>query len=1062
MLADESAATQCSFADTKPDYGGPYAVTPLLMPVRVRRLADAAFAANASKPLSVRAYLEEAFFFVPLQLALGLQRARNFEAALGWFRLVYDYSQPLGAREITPILREGGFDQPSYFRNLESWLADPLDPHAIARTRPGTYRRAVLIFIVRCLLEYADAEFTQDTSESITRARILYETALELLALPELHQHMPGCLDLVAQIPAAAGDAALSLLSDSLARQITRLRRPATIRFAVDRVLASLAGPEPVESRAHSAELAVIAAFSSAEQPRTLGTMLADAPLRMSERQDRLLRDDRVVRAVTALETAMPAVDRQREDASVRVRRSAATAVQRSFVSNRFGFCVGPNPIIEALRIHADVNLLKIRSCRNITGIRRTVDPYSAPTDQISGLPTLSADGRLVFPQTAFAQPTPFRYSVLIQRAKELTGYAQQLESLMLSALEKRDSEALTLLRSRQDVQVARASIRVQQLRVSQAEDRVTLAGLQQERADIEGNHYQQLLDVGELQLEREAMGWLETAAAYNYSAAALSAWAAADYAGAAVWYGINWRFEEAHMAGASAKSSAAGAASSLAQAASTWSQIQQMRANIERTRQEWGLRVQLARQDQRIAAQQARIETEQVRISEQDLEVSELQADNAEQLLEFHDKKFTNLDLYDWMAGILEREYGRLLQQAAGMAQLAARQIAFERQEGSPPSILADYWDAPADSSLAGVESTVDRRGLTGSARLLRDIAELDQWAFETTRRKAQPSKTFSLAQFFPLDFERLRTDGLMTFATPLPFFDAELPGHYLRLIKRVSVTVVALVPPVQGIRATLSNTGASRVVTGPDVFQTVTIRRPPESIALSSPVNATGVFTFEPQPELTNPFESQGVDTVWEFRMPRAGNQFDFGTLADVLVTIDYTAIDSPDYYSQVVRQLERRLIGDRAFSLRRDFPDAWWDLHNPEQTDTPLVISFESARGDFPPNADGLLIEQVALLVVSRVAIPADAVPVRLTFVETSTTAKLGGSAMPVDRLVSTRRANGGPWRPMLGKSPIGRWELSLTDSDETREWLAGDSVVDLLLVVTYAGETPAWPG
>jgi len=40
---------------------------------------------------------------------------------------------------------------------------------------------------------------------------------------------------------------------------------------------------------------------------------------------------------------------------------------------------------------------------------------------------------------------------------------------------------------------------------------------------------------------------------------------------------------------------------------------------------------------------------------------------------------------------------------------------------------------------------------------------------------------------------------------------------------------------------RATLSMTGASRVVIGGDIFQTTLVRRDPESVALSSPRDAT-----------------------------------------------------------------------------------------------------------------------------------------------------------------------------------------------------------------------------
>ena len=57
------------------------------------------------------------------------------------------------------------------------------------------------------------------------------------------------------------------------------------------------------------------------------------------------------------------------------------------------------------------------------------------------------------------------------------------------------------------------------------------------------------------------------------------------------------------------------------------------------------------------------------------------------------------------------------------------------------------------------------------------------------------------------------------------MELFDRDFPGHYLRMIKRVRVSVIALIPPTQGIRATLSSTGLSRIVIGGDVFQTVVV---------------------------------------------------------------------------------------------------------------------------------------------------------------------------------------------------------------------------------------------
>ena len=64
----------------------------------------------------------------------------------------------------------------------------------------------------------------------------------------------------------------------------------------------------------------------------------------------------------------------------------------------------------------------------------------------------------------------------------------------------------------------------------------------------------------------------------------------------------------------------------------------------------------------------------------------------------------------------------------------------------------------------------------------------------------------TFSLAALDPVAFRRFQQTGLLVFATPAELFDRDFPGHYARLVKRVSTSVIALIPPVQGIRATLT----------------------------------------------------------------------------------------------------------------------------------------------------------------------------------------------------------------------------------------------------------------
>jgi hypothetical protein len=341
-----------------------------------------------------------------------------------------------------------------------------------------------------------------------------------------------------------------------------------------------------------------------------------------------------------------------------------------------------------------------------------------------------------------------------------------------------------------------------------------------------------------------------------------------------------------------------------------------------------------LAEKDVEIGTQQIVQAQDHQRIVSQERVIAQMQANYAQASLEFLSSKFTNAALYEWMSGVLGRVYSYFLHQATATARLVQIQLAFERQEKPLSVIGADYWQAPSEAGApnGGTDGNRDRRGLTGSARLLQDIYQLDQYAFETNKRKLQLSKTLSLAQLAPIEFENFRQTGLLTCATPMALFDWDFPGHYLRLIRRVRTSVIALIPPNQGVHATLATTGVSRVTIAEGDFREVVVRRDPELVALTSLLNATGLFDLDVQSELLLPFEGMGVSTTWRLEMPRASNPFDYRTIADVLLTIEYTALHSFDYRQRVIQALDTSLSADRPLSLRNQFPDQWYELGFP----------------------------------------------------------------------------------------------------------------------------------
>jgi hypothetical protein len=176
--------------------------------------------------------------------------------------------------------------------------------------------------------------------------------------------------------------------------------------------------------------------------------------------------------------------------------------------------------------------------------------------------------------------------------------------------------------------------------------------------------------------------------------------------------------------------------------------------------------------------------------------------------------------------------------------------------------------------------------------------------------------------------------------------------------------------------------------------------------------------------------------------------------------LIKIDYTALNSFDYRQQVIQSLSSTISADQAYSFRGYFEDQWYDLHNPDQSATPMTVTFTTSQEEFPPNSDDIRIQQV-LLHFSRADGKTFEIAVSsLRFKEQGAAAAVGGSATSIDGTISTRRGNAGSWTAMVGKSPFGEWELTLPDSEQMRGYFTDNDVIDILLVVTYFARTVEW--
>jgi peptidoglycan hydrolase-like protein with peptidoglycan-binding domain len=1127
-LADEGVA---ALPRAVPGIGNPCAIPGRLTGEERqlhRQLISQMFLANPYTPSSMLTYLQEAYYFVPLFLAMQLQQQKQYDAALEWCCTIYDYNAQAGQRVIYTPLEHQSFA--INYQRAYDWLLDPLNPHAIAETRPFTYLRFTLMAIVRCLLDCADDEFTTDTSESLAQARTYYMIAQDLLDTDILQQRPGTCEDVIGTIDISLGKAQGKQMMDLLKgklRTISDLTRLKSLVTQVKEVLESKTSRENQLTRALSL---IEAAHIATAPPPVVGTVISNKGVLQAractllltrptvqqavEKAGTLASEDltRSMTALTGLSASALTQDKQvfpwlrQESAFVEqnlgtsspsttteIRRSAlelastngstmlapvgkwlqagmigaTRTMPATFIpAPMFSFCIPPNPILQALRTHVEAQLFKLHSCRNIAGMVRQRDPYGAPTDTQSGLPTIGSGGQLSLPATVKIYPTQYRYTVLIDRAKQLVQLAAQIESSMLNAFERSAAAAYTLLQARQDLEVAQAQVQLHNLLITEAQRGVDLAGMQKARAQKQADTYQAWLDAG--------MNEWETAMIADYQQAAQAQEDAAGYAAMAQ---LLQAFTSAAAGGVTGAPAAMAFASGLlpitsAQASATQTglakqadaQVSAVYASYEERSREWGLQQSLATFDVQIGDEQQQMANDHVDVVKQEQAVAKLQADHKKTIVDFLVNQFTGVELYDWMSAVLESVYSFFLQQATAIANLAQNQLAFERQEVPPQYIQADYWQASSQNqpSVNTQSPSADRHGLTGSARLLQDIYQLDQYAFESNKRKMQLTKTISLAQLDPYVFQRFRETGVLSFVTPTELFDRDFPGHYLRLIKRVRTSLIALIPPVQGIHATLATGGISRVVIGGEVYQTVVVRRDPEIVALSSPLNATGVFELDTQSELLLPFEGIGVDTSWEFRMPRAANHFDYSTIADALVTFEYTALQSFDYYQQVIHALKPTLSANNPFSFRTQFADQWYDLHNPDQAiPPPMVVRFTTGREDFPPNLDDLRIEQVLLYVVGAAQGEFEVNNLQLHFTAQGSRGPVGGEASTLSGMVNTRSGSAGSWLSMIGRPPFGEWELDVSSDPDILNHLKNEDIQDILLVITYIARTPQWP-
>ena len=978
-------------------------------------------------------YNWELLYHIPVMIAVHLSSNQRFAEAQKWFHLVFD---PTSTDMSVPA--PGRFWKSFVFRNgsaIESIdalvsllstpdaeldaaqiqaktdvitgyngiLGSPFDPHLVARTRPSAYQWYVVMKYLDNLIAWGDSLFLADTIETLNEASLCYVLAANILG--PRPQVMPQ--------PAAAS-----------ARNFRQLKQAGLDRMAD--ALVSLEAQFP---------------FNLVSAPAAGG----GAP------------DDQ---------------------------SGALFGIGRSLY-----FCVPQNQSLLAYWDTVADRLFKIRNSENIQGIVQQLPLFDPPLDPGLLVQAAAAGIDIGSIVSGLNQPLgPVRSLVLIGKALEIAAEVRALGSELLAALEKGDAEQLALLRQGHEIQLQQLTQNVRYLAWQHAQE-TTNGLLKTRTATLERyGYYLRLLNlapdastvppdftpdrrelteanfadtysalVGEYDLAIATLAYNPLQPAQGTSpstqsgatgqgqlylntneASELNTHLPQARDGRIVAVGLNALAAavtpipsgEVHLAfwgmGAHSKlfegKTAAGAiriGAAIAEIYADWHQEQaalaSRTAGYQRRADEWTFQANLAARELAQIGRQIVASLIAEQIAYHDYQTVKTQVRQAQDIQAFLQSKFTSAVFYSWMQSDLSAlyyQYYRFACDTARQAEQTMKRELMRPELDATQFIQFNYWDT-------------GHQGLLSGEALHLDIKRMEMAYHNNNKRELELTRHISLRQLDPLALLSLRITGSCTVTVPEWLYDRDCPGHYMRRIKNVGLSVPSVVGPYTSLNCTLS-LQSSTVRTSPLLANGTYARDTTQAddrftdyfgaadvIVTSGGTNDGGMFETNLRDERFLPFEGAGAISTWNLSLPSQLRSFDYTTISDVILHIRYTARQAGDpLAAQATKELTGMLdtAGQSSqavlFCLRYDFPTEWSAFVNGTGNFTVTLAkqffpyAVQSAR---TLTVDGLTLYAESAGAVSSVSPPAD-----LAGLSAGLTGSTGQALidLPADSAVMTR--------------------------------------------------------
>lgn len=610
-------------------------------------------------------------------------------------------------------------------------------------------------------------------------------------------------------------------------------------------------------------------------------------------------------------------------------------------------FCIPANEKLFELWDKVADRLYKIRNSQNIDGVFRSLSLFAPPIDP--ALLARAGAAGLSFDQIMAGLNQPrshYRFTYVLQKANEVAAELRTLGSELLQALEKRDTEELSLLRSRLELQAIRLNRDIRDQQINEAKAQIDVIDAQIETTKIRQKWYSDRVSKSISSKEKESISGIQRSLLLRTLAVPFRSAAAHASALPSISVGVNGAFGSPHFSTAFSGAPIAAALNSFADMIGVVADSEQTAAGIvatlasyERRLDDWKLQQDISGREiiqlekQKIAAQ---IRLDIATTEKQNLQRS---IESAETTDEFLKSKFTNAKLYDWMVRQVSAVYYKTYQIAMDYARAAEDCLNRELplSQAGVKVVRADHWNGL-------------RKGLLAATGLIHDLKRLDAEYTERNKRVPELTKHISLAVIDPWQLLELRSKGSCTFKVPEALFDMDHPGHYARRIKSVSLSIPCITGPFGAVPAKLSLMG-SDIRTKPILDDKALERSqfPAEAIFTSSSNNDSGLWEPNLRDERYLPFEGAGaVNSEWKLELPSTIRQFDYASISDVVLQIRYTAeagMNATDIEKNLSKKINEMGKDDSSLwaytSLRSDLADQFSALIRSESEDFKLRL-------------------------------------------------------------------------------------------------------------------------